>query len=108
MNSFDLHEAIFHVWRLVDYANKMMEEEKPWTLVKDDPEKGSAILSNLLEVLRHISILISPFIPETTQKIRKQLGLPAEIDRKKEDGWGVMKDWKGLGESEIIFPRIEE
>lgn len=107
MNSFDLHEAIFHVWRLVDYANKMMEEEKPWTLVKEDPEKGRAILSNLLEVLRHISILISPFIPETSQNIRKQLGLPVEIDRKKEDGWGVMTDWKKLGEAEIIFPRIE-
>ncbi len=107
MNSFNLHEAIFHVWRLIDFANKMMEEEKPWSLVKTDPEKGSAILSNMLEVLRHISILISPFIPETSQNIRHQLGLPAEIDRAKEDGWGAVKDWKSLGESEIMFPRIE-
>ena len=107
MDSFNLHEAIFHVWRLVDYANKMMEEKKPWALLKTDPEKGKAALSNLLEVLRHISILISPFIPETSQKIRSQLGLPADIDREKEDGWGVMTDWNSLGEAEIIFPRIE-
>lgn len=107
MNSFDLHEAIFHVWRLIDFANKMMETEKPWSLISQSPEKGRACLSNLLEVLRHISILISPFIPETSQRIRVQLGLPAEIDRGGEDGWGVMKDWKKLGESEIIFPRID-
>ncbi len=107
MNSFNLHEAIFHVWRLIDFANKMMEEEKPWSLVKTYPEKGSAILSNMLEVLRHISILISPFTPETSQNIRKQLGLPTEIDRAKEDGWGAVNDWKSLGESEIMFPRIE-
>ncbi|MFH0838016.1 MAG: methionine--tRNA ligase [Patescibacteria group bacterium] len=107
MDHFNVHEAIFHVWRLVDFANKMMEEEKPWSLLREDPEKGRAVLSNLLEVLRHISILISPFIPETSQKIRKQLGLPLAIDRKKEDGWGVMTEWKGLGEAEIIFPRIE-
>lgn len=107
MNHFDLHEAIFHVWRLIDYANKMMEEEKPWMLLKEDPEKGRAVLSNLLEVLRHVSILISPFIPETSQIIRKQLGLPTDIDRAKEDGWGALKDWKGLGEAEIIFPRFE-
>ncbi|MBU0705858.1 class I tRNA ligase family protein [Patescibacteria group bacterium] len=107
MDHFNLHEAIFHIWRLVDFANKMMEEEKPWSLVKSDSEKGRAVLSNLLEVLRHISILISPFIPETSQKIRKQLGLPLAIDREKEDGWGVMTEWKGLGEAEIIFPRIE-
>ncbi len=107
MDEYDLHEAIFHVWRLVDFANKMMEDEKPWALMKSDPEKGSAILSNLLEVLRHISIMISPFIPETSHKMRIQLGLPAEIDRGGEDGWGSYKDWTKLGESEIIFPRIE-
>ena len=107
MNAFNLHEAIFHVWRLIDFANKMMEDEKPWSLVREDPEKGRAVLSNLLEVLRHISLLVSPFIPETSQKIRKQLGLPTEVDRDKEDGWGVLTEWKGLGESEIMFPRIE-
>ena len=107
MDNFDLHEAIFHVWRLVDYANKRMEDEKPWSLIKTAPEKGSAVLSNLLEVLRHVSILISPFIPETSRKIRKQLGLPTEIDRAGEDGWGAMKGWKKLGDSEIMFPRID-
>ena len=107
MNNFDLHEVIFHVWRLIDFANKMMEEEKPWSLIKTEPEQGRAVLSNLLEVLRHITILISPFIPETSRKIRGQLGLPFEIDHKKEDGWGAMKNWKRLGEAEIIFPRIE-
>lgn len=107
MNHYDLHEAIFHVWRLVDYANKMMEEEKPWSLLKTDPEKGKAVLCNLLEVLRHISILVSPFIPETSQKIRKQLGLPDHIDQKKENGWGALSNWAGLGNAEIMFPRIE-
>ncbi len=107
MNIYNIHEAIFHVWRLIDFANKMMEETKPWMLIKQDPEKAKAILSNLLEVLRHVSILISPFIPETSQKIRKQLGLPSEVLRENEDGWGRLKTWKSLGESEIIFPRIE-
>ncbi|MBN2307152.1 methionine--tRNA ligase [Candidatus Peregrinibacteria bacterium] len=106
MNNFDLHEAIFHVWRLIDYANKVMEDEKPWSLLKKEPEKGRGVLCNLLEILRHISLLISPFIPETSQKIRRQLGLPAEIVKEREDGWGVLTDWKKLGDAEIIFPRI--
>lgn len=108
MESFNLHEAIFHVWRLIDFANKMMETEKPWSLLTTEPEKGRAILCNLLELLRHVSILISPFIPETSHKIRLQLGLPAQIDRVKENGWGALTDWRRLGESEIIFPRIEK
>lgn len=108
MNGYNLHEAIFHVWRLIDFANKMMETEKPWSLLTSDPEKGRAVLCNLLELLRHVSILISPFTPETSRKIRHQLGLPMEIDREKEDGWGVLVgEWKKLGEAEIMFPRIE-
>lgn len=109
MNSYNIHEAIFHVWKLVDYANKKLEEEQPWSLVKEDPEKGRAVLCNILEIIRHISILISPFIPEASAKIRNQIGLSVEIDSEKENGWGVLETkWKGLGEKEIIFPRIED
>jgi len=107
MDEYNLHEAIFHVWKLIDFANKMMEEEKPWAVIKEDAEKGRAILSNLLEVLRHVSIMISPFIPEASAKIRRQIGLSAEIDTEKEKGWGVVIGWKDLGEQEIMFPRIE-
>ena len=107
MNDYDLHEAIYHVWKLLDFCNKKMEDEKPWSLIKTDREEGLAVLFNILEVLRHVTILISPFIPETSQKIRLQLGLPEQIDRVGEDGWGRMESWKALGEAEIIFPRIE-
>ncbi len=108
MDEYNIHEAIFHTWRLIDYANKMLEEEKPWSLLKSDEEKGKAVLCNLLEILRHISILISPFIPDTSVKIRQQIGLPPSIDPEKEEGWGAYSKWANLGESEIIFPRIEE
>jgi methionyl-tRNA synthetase len=107
MDRYNLHEAIFHVWKLVDFANKMIEEEKPWALLKENAEKGKTVLCNLLEVLRHISIMISPFVPETSVKIRKQIGLSAQIDTEKEKGWGKITGWKELGIQEIMFPRIE-
>ncbi len=107
MDQFDLHEGVHHAWRLVDFANKKMEDEKPWSTLKINPPAARATLCNLLEILRHISILISPFIPATSAKIRQQLGLPAAIDSKEENGWGVVKNWTRLGEASIIFPRIE-
>ena len=107
MNEYNIHEAVFHVWRLVDFANKKMEEEKPWSLLKNNPERGKAILYNLLEVIRHISIMISPVIPRSSAKIRQQIGLPSKIDPKTEKGWGAMVRWEKLGEGAIIFPRIE-
>ena len=107
MDKYNLHETVFHVWRLVDFANKMMEKEKPWSLVNQNIETGKAVLCNLLELIRHISIMINPFVPDASAKIRKQIGLPAEINPDTEDGWGVVKNWKGVGEREIIFPRID-
>ncbi len=107
MDIFNIHEAIFHVWRLVDFANKMMEEEKPWSLINDNPEKAKAVLCNLLEVIRHISIMIAPIIPKSAAQIRRQIGLPPKIDTEAEKGWGVVPRWERLGEGSIIFPRIE-
>ncbi|MFC1729805.1 methionine--tRNA ligase [candidate division KSB1 bacterium] len=107
MNKYNIHEAIFHVWRLIDFANKKMDEEKPWSLLKENPEKGKAVLCNLLELIRHVSIMISPIMPRSSAQIRKQIGLSPQIDTKKEQGWGVVPNWNQLGEGVIIFPRIE-
>lgn len=107
MEQFNLHEAVFHVWRLIDFANKKIDEEKPWVLLKTEPEKARAVLCNLLELIRHVSIMITPIIPRSAANIRKQIGLPAEIDKKAEDGWGVVKGWEKIGEGSIVFPRIE-
>lgn len=107
MDTFDLHEAIHHVFRLVDFANKQMEDQKPWAQLKADRQAGEATLCNLLEVLRQISIMIHPFIPETSDRMRFQLGLPSDIVPETEMGWGRLSDWKSLDSAEIIFPRIE-
>ena len=82
-----------------------MEEVKPWALIKEDAEAGRAHLCNLLEVLRHISMLIHPFMPEASQKMRRQLGLKDEFPSV--PGWGNEENWVKLGKAEIIFPRIE-
>jgi methionyl-tRNA synthetase len=108
MDEYNIHEAIFHIWRLVDFANKMMEDEKPWSLIKEDPEKGKAVLCNILEILRHVSTMLVPFLPETSQRIRRQIGLmDPEINIKKDTEWGSAKKWLALGGQEIMFPRIE-
>ncbi|PIZ74098.1 methionine--tRNA ligase [Candidatus Peregrinibacteria bacterium CG_4_10_14_0_2_um_filter_43_11] len=108
MDEYKLHEGLADAWELVDFANKRMEEEKPWNALKTEPEKGRATLCNLLEVLRHISILISPFVPNASKNIRNQIGLPPVIDPEKKKVWGALAgQWSGLGEVSIIFPRIE-
>lgn len=107
MDKFNLHEAIFHVWRLIDTANKVMEDEKPWSLLREDRDKGVRVLCNLLELIRHVTMMISPYIPESAQKIRRIIGVGESFDLEKEKAWASLPGWNRLGAGEIVFPRIE-
>ena len=75
-----LHKALMAVWELVGVANKYIVENEPWSLAKDPAqgEKLAAIMYRLLEVLRAVAILISPFMPQAAQKILQTIGLDAQ------------------------------
>lgn len=75
-----LHEALGEIWKLISFCDNYIEQEKPWQL--SSPEK---VLNNLLYCISEIANLIEPFLPETSEKIKKQLK---------------------SGKSEILFPRL--
>lgn len=75
MNDFDTFNAIEEIWSIVRNTNKYINEKEAWKL---SGEELGSVLYNLLESLRIISILLLPFMPETSEKIRKQLGTPVE------------------------------
>ncbi|MBI2547085.1 MAG: methionine--tRNA ligase [Candidatus Aenigmarchaeota archaeon] len=71
MEKLELHNALAEIWEFIRATNKYVNENEPWKLQGKD--LGN-VLYNLLESCRVISILISPFLPETSEKINKQLG----------------------------------
>lgn len=113
MDSFELHRAIQEVCALVETCNQEMQTKQPWT--KPQPEKG-VILSEFAEVLRHVSLLLLPFIPETAQKIAAQLAVPSAEKMLEKDfvitpalkKWGGVKKWNAVGEPSILFPPVEK
>ncbi len=72
IDKYELHNALNEIWSFVKKVNQYINAKEPWKL--KDKELGN-VLYNLLESLRIISILISSFIPETSEKINKQLGV---------------------------------
>ena len=74
LENFDLRTGYTTIATLIDLANKYFDEEKPWT-IKEDPEKLRNILLNLVEILYHINILISPYLPTTAEKMREIFSL---------------------------------
>lgn len=96
---FRLHEALASVWELIGFANQYIDDKKPWTMIKQDAGEFLIIMTNLLLTLHNISFLLSPFMPETSEKITKILNnvLKLEID----NGYEFV-----VKKSGALFPRI--
>ena len=72
------HEALEKLWALVRAANAYVDHQAPWSLKKTDPVRMNTVLYVLAESLRHIAILIQPFMPNSASKVLDQLAVPLE------------------------------
>lgn len=105
-----LHKALIAIWELISAANKYIVENEPWNLAKDaaNREKLTAIMYRLLEALRAVAILISPFMPQASEKILSQIGLDSsrkfdlDVIRKNE----LLPAGCVLIRGESLFPRV--
>lgn len=102
-NNYEVAEAANIIVSFADSVNKYVTENAPWTLAKEEKmlECGQ-VLYNVLEAMRHIAIMLSPFCPNISADIMTQLN--EEINFKYENlVWGGIKPSK-LTEKEKIKP----
>ena len=102
---FAFDSALESIWELIRRVNKYVQQTEVWTLT--DPEtkpRMGTILYNCLEALRIISVLLSPFIPETAAKIQQQIGLK---DFDTTTNWGNLPDGIVVSKGNPIFPRVD-
>ena len=112
MNKYQFFEALKAIWKFISRMNKYIDECEPWKLAKDEDSKDrlSTVMYNLVEGLYKIAALISPFMPDTAQKMLNQLGLEVDAEKMKlEDikAWGAYPVGGKLNAAEPIFPRVE-
>ncbi len=108
MDALKLPEALDEIWTVVRRSNKYIDETMPWVLAKDEDKKErlGTVLYNLVESLRAVSVMLSAFLPETSEKINKQLNIDVCT-------WDSLASFDGtkagttVGEGEVIFPRID-
>ena len=104
-------EALTCIWKLINRSNKYIEETSPWKLAKEEKEKKrlGTVLYQLAESLRLLSILIFPFMPETSSKMRAKLGIGGNtegINFKQETGWGKTKPGQMVKKAGHLFQKI--
>jgi methionyl-tRNA synthetase len=68
-DNFNFNEALVSIWDLISFCDKLIDEEKPW----ENSDKKINIISDLLLTLEEIAKLLQPFLPQTSEKILKQL-----------------------------------
>ena len=108
MNKFRIPEALDEIWALVRRANKYIDETAPWILAKDSEKakRLGTVLYNLVEAQRFISVMVSPFLPDTAEKINKALNVEIAA-------WDSLASFDGtragqkLEKTDVIFPRID-
>jgi methionyl-tRNA synthetase len=110
MEALAFNKALQSIWELVSAANKYIDDSAPWALAKDasQQERLGTVMYNLLESVRLISLLVTPFMPGTCAKIGEILGLtPEDQQLDQHDSWGLLKPGTSIEKAAPLFPRIE-
>ena len=111
MEKYQFQNALELVFKAVQRANKYIDENAPWALAKDMEANGTrlgTVLYHLLETIRICTILLTPFMPESCEKIFQQTGADASCqtwDSAAE--WGILPAGVTVRKGENLFPRID-
>ncbi len=106
--TYRVADAIEAVLNLAKRSNKYIDETMPWALAKDEEkrERLGTVLYNLLESIRFIAVLLSPFMPSTSEKIFAQLNTDIK-EYESLSAFGALIDGVKVGEAEALFKRID-
>ena len=111
MDTFAPHNALSETFKLIQRANKYIDENAPWALAKDMEANGARlahVLYNLLEATRICGILLTPFMPESMEKLFAQIGVGAEARTwESADLWGELPETAVVVKGENLFPRLD-
>ena len=111
MEKFQFQNALEEIFKVIQRANKYIDETAPWVLARDMEASGprlAAVLYNLLETVRVCAVLLTPFMPESCGKIFAQIG--AEESARTWDSaarWGVLPAGVSVSKGDSLFPRID-
>jgi len=111
MDNLSFSNALEEIWKLISRANKYVDETTPWVLAKDEDKKDrlNTVLYNLAESLRIVSVLIRPFMENTSNSIWRQLGM----DHGQGTSWNDISEWGKLPtglkvrKENPMFPRLD-
>lgn len=108
LSEYRVSDTLDAIFTLAKRCNKYIDETAPWALAKDERKKArlGTVLYNLLESIRFVAVLLSPFLPETSEKILAQINTDIK-DYDSLSAFGALKAGTVVGKAEPLFARID-
>lgn len=109
MDELKVADAVSDIWNIIRRSNKYIDETLPWNLAKTEEgkERLSTVIYNLLEVIRIVSVLVSPIMPKTAEKIWGYLNTDITSLESVRIFGNLVKGQK-VNEAKPLFERIDE
>jgi len=108
MEHMEFSVALSHIWQLISRANKYIDETQPWVLAKDESKTDELASSmvHLVGALRHVAIMLQPFMTRSPKEMFRQLGLEGQpMDWTALEQFAAVEEGTKVGAAEPIFPR---
>ncbi|MGL4771996.1 MAG: methionine--tRNA ligase [Clostridium sp.] len=108
MEHLRIADALDQIWNLLRRTNKYIDETTPWVLGKDETQKDrlATVLYNLCESIRFVSVLLAPFLPETSSKINEQVNI-SKTDLESLNSFDGTVAGTKVNKGAVIFPRLD-
>ena len=108
LSEYRVSDTLDAIFTLAKRCNKYIDETAPWALAKDESKKArlGTVLYNLLESIRFVAVILSPFLPETSEKILTQINTDIK-DYDSLSAFGALKAGTVVGKAEPLFARID-
>jgi methionyl-tRNA synthetase len=104
-----LVEALARIMKFVSFANKYFDKEAVWHVVTEDKEKAGQILYNCIQIIRPLSVLLSPFIPDSMRDLARMLQVEESTPKSGKNNWRYKEVKAGhkLGKIEVLFKKLD-
>ncbi len=110
MEHMEFSVVLSNIWQLISRANKYIDETQPWVLAKDESKTAElgSVMVHLVGVLRHVAIMLQPFMTRSPKEIFAQRGLSGQaMDWAALEKFADITPGTKVGTATPIFPRLD-
>ncbi|MGD2003260.1 MAG: methionine--tRNA ligase [Flavobacteriales bacterium] len=108
IEAFKFREALNEAMNVARLGNKYLQEQEPWKVYKQDPERAGVALFVATQIMGAAAIVFEPFLPTTAAKLRNMLGLSEGFRWEDANEETIIPGGTQLGESTLLFSKIED